>query len=102
MRVDKFRAVARMPALVGVGAFSYSLYLIHEPIVHLAYAMFRQRQLTPPQQFLVYECGVLPLCVVLGYVFYRLVERPLVQCSRFVFKQPSVPALAQPSAIEGN
>ena len=96
----RLSAVARAPALVGVGAFSYSLYLIHEPIVHLAYAMFRQRQLTPAQQFLVYECGVLPVCAGLGYVFYRLVERPLVQRSRLVFR-PQVPTLVQPSPFEG-
>jgi len=95
----RLSAVARAPALVGVGAFSYSLYLIHEPFVHLAYGMFRQRQLTPAQQFLVYECGVLPLCVGLGYVFYRLVERPLMQRSRLVFR-PQVPALVQPSPLE--
>jgi peptidoglycan/LPS O-acetylase OafA/YrhL len=96
----RLSAIARTPALVGVGAFSYSLYLIHEPVVHLAYAMLRQRDLTTAQQFLVYECGLLPLCVGLGYVFYRLVERPLVQRSRLVFR-PQVATIAQPSPFEG-
>jgi peptidoglycan/LPS O-acetylase OafA/YrhL len=98
----RLSAVARTPALVGVGAFSYSLYLIHEPFVHLAYAMFRQRLLTPAEQFLVYECGVLPVCVGLGYVFYCLVERPLVQRSRLVFRPPPAAALVQSSPFEGN
>ena len=95
-----FSAVARTRVLVGVGAFSYSVYLIHEPIVHLAYALFRQRQLTPAQQFLLYECVILPLCVALGYAFYRLVEHPFVQRTRLVFR-PRPPALAQPSPFEG-
>ena len=99
----RLSAVARAPALVGVGVFSYSLYLIHEPVVHLAYALFRQRQLTPAEQFLVYECGVLPLCVALGYVFYRLVERPLVRRSRLVFKRaPVVAAIVPQSPLEGS
>ncbi|HTA90129.1 MAG TPA: acyltransferase [Polyangiaceae bacterium] len=98
----RLSAVARTPVLVGVGTFSYSLYLIHEPIVHLAYAMLRQRQLTPVEQFLVYECGVLPFSVGLGYVFYRLVERPLVQGGRRVFKRAPVPAPVQPLPLEAN
>ena len=98
----RLSAIARTPALVGVGTFSYSLYLIHEPIVHLMHALLGQRQFTPAEQFLVYECGVLPLCVGLGYIFYRLVERPLVQRGRLVFKRARVPALVQPSPFEGN
>ena len=94
--------LARARALVGVGAFSYSLYLIHEPIVHLAYAMFKQLQLTPAEELLVYEGGVLPFCVGLGYAFYRLIERPLVQHTRLVFKRVSVPALGQATPLDGN
>jgi peptidoglycan/LPS O-acetylase OafA/YrhL len=97
----RLSACARTPAFVGVGAFSYSLYLVHEPIVHLAYEMFKQLQLTPRTELLVYECGVLPVCVGLGYVFYRLVERPLVNRGRLVFKRPAVPALVPPSPSEG-
>ena len=93
-------AVARMPALVAIGAFSYSLYLIHEPIVHLAYALFRQLPLTPAEQLVTYECALLPFCVGLGYVFYRLVERPLVDRARLVFKRQPAPALVQPSRVE--
>jgi len=88
----RLSTLARQPALVGVGAFSYSLYLIHEPIVHLAYAMLSQLQLTPGQSFVVYEGGVLPFCVGVGYLFYRLVERPLLQRGRRVFKR--TPAVA--------
>jgi peptidoglycan/LPS O-acetylase OafA/YrhL len=102
LNAPRLSAVARTPALVRVGAFSYSLYLIHEPIVHLAYALFRQRLLTPGEQFLVYECGVLPFCVGLGYVFYRLVERPLVQRGRLLFKRAPVAALVPAAPFEAN
>lgn len=79
-------------ALVGVGAFSYSLYLIHEPVVRVAYSMLRQLELRPSVQFLVYQGVLLPACVGLGYIFYRAVERPLLRRSRLVFKP--VPAAA--------
>jgi peptidoglycan/LPS O-acetylase OafA/YrhL len=95
----RLSAIARMPALVGIGAFSYSLYLVHEPLVHLAYEMLKQKELTPAQQFLAYECVALPLCVGIGYAFYRLVEYPLVQRSRLAFKH-KVPALVQLPPIE--
>ncbi len=93
---DWLSSIARTRALVAVGAFSYSLYLIHEPIVHLAYGMLRQIGLTPAQQFAVYECVLLPICVVFGYAFYRLVELPTVQWGRAVFKRQP---LAKPNVV---
>lgn len=83
----RWSSVARTNGLVAVGAFSYSLYLIHEPIVHVVYGMMRQITLTPAQQFAIYECAVLPICVVMGYAFYRLVELPAVRRGRAVFKR---------------
>jgi peptidoglycan/LPS O-acetylase OafA/YrhL len=91
--------LARTPALVKVGSFSYSLYLIHEPFVHIAYALISRRQLSPAAQLLVYELIVMPLCVVLGYVFYLLVERPFVRRSRLVFKR--LPSLAKTANVRG-
>jgi peptidoglycan/LPS O-acetylase OafA/YrhL len=92
--------IARLPVLVKVGTFSYSLYLIHEPIVHLAYAMIGQHQLTPGEQFFIYECGVLPVCVGIGYLFYRLVEHPLLRRSHLVFKRPPARAVVDPSPLQ--
>jgi peptidoglycan/LPS O-acetylase OafA/YrhL len=95
-------ALARKRAVMSVGAFSYSLYLIHEPFVHLAYGLFGQLRLSPAAQFLVYECGVLPACVALGYLFYRCVERPLTARARFVFKPAPRPPLAEPAQLAPN
>ena len=89
-RLSRF---ARTPAFVRIGVFSYSLYLTHEPIVHLAYALFEQHKPTPAVQFLVYECGLVPVCVGIGYVFYRIIERPFVQRGRVLFTRTPLPAL---------
>jgi len=96
----RFSSFARLPVFVRVGAFSYSLYLIHEPIVHLAFTLFGQLHLTPPQSFLVYECGVLPFCVGVGYLFFRLVERPLLRRAGRIFKRTPVSSL-RPSLLGG-
>jgi len=96
----RLSALARTRPLVSLGVFSYSLYLIHEPIVHVAYALLSQRHFTAGQQLAVYEGALLPLCIGLGYVFYRLVERPLVRRSHLVFKRSASPAQARSSPLE--
>jgi peptidoglycan/LPS O-acetylase OafA/YrhL len=90
----RLSAIARLPALVTVGAFSYSLYLIHQPLVILTFALLDQRRLSPAQSFFVSECVVFPFCVGLGYAFYRLVERPLMRHARTARFLQSEPARA--------
>ncbi len=67
-----------------VGVISYSVYLVHEPIVRYAYSVTRLMEISTPIQFFVFQGLVLPLCVVLGWVFFRLVELPFLNMSKKV------------------
>ena len=66
--------------LAGVGLISYSLYLIHEPLVKELYTWFPARQ--GWDAFITYSVVFTLLMVGAGYVFYRLVERPAIQWGR--------------------
>jgi peptidoglycan/LPS O-acetylase OafA/YrhL len=67
------------PPLVALGGFSYSLYLIHLPFIHLTYAVTKTKPFPDAIQFLIYQGIVLPVCVLLGYLFYRVAEKPFLQ-----------------------
>lgn len=68
-------------ALVALGIFSYSVYLIHLPLVMLfgqyAYDHFSNTEMVLFQLLLV-----VPLMLGLGYVFHLLFERPFMTASR--------------------
>ncbi|HEY4003327.1 MAG TPA: acyltransferase [Candidatus Xenobia bacterium] len=66
-----------MAMLAFVGIFSYSLYLVHEPLLHvitpLAYIVW------PPAVALPL-CGL--VCIPLAWLFFRRVEQPALAWSR--------------------
>jgi peptidoglycan/LPS O-acetylase OafA/YrhL len=81
--------VLELPALVGLGRFSYSLYLIHAPILALFYLLARRLNLEP-LGFQLFILGVaLPATVALSYVFFLAFERP------FLNRRPSTTAVSQ-------
>lgn len=63
---------------IGLGAFSYSLYLTHLFVFELIGAWFAHLTLTPLQVILVGLSGSLPLALGFAYGFYRLFERPFM------------------------
>jgi peptidoglycan/LPS O-acetylase OafA/YrhL len=65
--------------LRAVGLFSYSLYLIHGPIIDLTYVVTKGRGWPEPVQFFFYQGLVLPICVLAGYLFYRVAEKPFLK-----------------------
>ena len=65
--------------LVLVGTMSYSLYLVHEPIVH---ALGYQVQLYPPQQRFMLLVASIPLIMVLTVCLFMLVERHSLTSAR--------------------
>lgn len=73
------RRALDFPPLVALGLFSYSLYLIHLPIMQL----FWQYGLVPhglnrtPGLLLLIFPGV-PLCVLAAYLFHLVAERPFM------------------------
>jgi peptidoglycan/LPS O-acetylase OafA/YrhL len=85
--------------LTWVGLISYSVYLIHEPLVKELYTWFPGRQ--GLDAFITYSLIFTLLMVLAGYVFYRLVERPTMQWGRRLARYQPAPALVV-DAIESH
>jgi len=61
-----------------LGIFSYSLYLIHSPILELFFIAFRRIHLAPvPTTCLVFLCAT-PIICGLAYLFHLAFERPFL------------------------
>jgi peptidoglycan/LPS O-acetylase OafA/YrhL len=66
-------------ALGTVGLFSYSLYLTHEILMtHMVGALSRSLRWSQPTAVMWQLIVVMPLCLVLAWVFYLGFERPFV------------------------
>jgi peptidoglycan/LPS O-acetylase OafA/YrhL len=64
------------PMLRRLGAFSFSLYLVHYPLIALVSLGWLDRfQLTVPATFAVLVAVCVPLCLACAYVFHLVVER---------------------------
>lgn len=68
----------KLRGLLAVGKFSYSLYLVHWPIVTKLNALLLSRPLTPVAREVALWGAGLPLCLLAAYIFYLLCERPFV------------------------
>lgn len=63
--------------LAGLGAFSYSLYLMHHPILQVLFVNRPAWASTVTRQF-VFLVACLPIILFLCWVFYRLFEKPFI------------------------
>lgn len=74
------RKVLCWPPLVWVGAFSYSLYLIHAPLIEVLWQrVVLPGNSSPFAQFCIF-CGVgLPVLLLLAYLFHLFFERPFTR-----------------------
>ena len=71
--------VLERPSLVALGNFSYSLYLLHAPLLAGFYLLARSLNLTP-LAFQVFIIGIgLPATVAACYAFHLVFERPFIQ-----------------------
>ena len=67
----------------GLGLSSYSLYLLHEPIVIVVYRRFvLPRYHHGPTAFLVAVAVVLPLAIAVAWLFASVFERPFLRRDR--------------------
>ena len=75
----RLRACLGFRPLAFVGMFSYSLYLIHAPLLQAQwqYAL-RPLQLGPGLTFTLLALIGVPLVLVAAYIFYRTCERPFM------------------------
>jgi peptidoglycan/LPS O-acetylase OafA/YrhL len=60
--------------LVSLGLISYSVYLIHEPLITRSYAFLTELGLGRLWMLLLYELVFAPLLIGIGWLFFRAVE----------------------------
>jgi peptidoglycan/LPS O-acetylase OafA/YrhL len=72
-------ALLEARALVGLGHFSYSLYLMHLPVLALCYFGLRGLGVTATHMILAIPLVGGAASVLLGYGFHVLVERPFMK-----------------------
>jgi len=65
--------------LVGIGIFSYSIYLVHAPLLHLSWFVLRRLGLGDDLNFIILAVIALPLIVIVSYYFHCLFERPFMR-----------------------
>lgn len=86
----RLRLILESGALMLLGAFSYSLYLIHAPVLALVHLPIAAAPLSPIERyFAMFTLGV-PLALGAGYVFYLAFERP------FIARRPGSAPLSAP------
>jgi peptidoglycan/LPS O-acetylase OafA/YrhL len=95
---DATRAVGRLPLMlrafdsplmVGVGRFSYSLYLTHLPVVAMCYLVLKRFGLAPAIEMLVMIVVSFPISLAAAYGFYRVFERRFVNRPAVLALKPS-------------
>jgi peptidoglycan/LPS O-acetylase OafA/YrhL len=73
MRVFNWRV------LTGLGIFSYSLYLVHVPIIDLVWGGLDRMKFVSPQWLHLLSLISIPISILVAYVFYWLFERPFLR-----------------------
>lgn len=80
--------------LAGVGLFSYSLYLIHVPVIDLVWVgldRLMSPRLQSPAAARWLSLAAVPISVIAAYVFYRLFERPFFHVKTHAAARPKKP-----------
>ena len=88
--------------LVSLGIFSYSVYLIHQPIVVL-FGKYGMRHFSNTKMVLFEIFFVAPLMIGLGYLFHLVFERPFMTASprKKVSAAPVLPLASEPAVPAG-
>ncbi len=81
---SRLRRLLSAPVLVRIGGFSYSLYLLHAPLIQIAWQAGIDRVENPRVAFAVLLLASLPLSLGVAYLFYLVFERPFLPRSRRV------------------
>ncbi|MEO8393009.1 MAG: acyltransferase [Chloroflexota bacterium] len=96
LRKTSFLRVLNQPALIGLGRFSYSLYLLHTPVLALVALLIRQSGLVSLPAYLTILVLGVPVAVACAYLFHRVFERPFMsgQSAQSAVKHEGVEASA--------
>lgn len=65
--------------LVFLGTISYSVYLIHGPLIRFTHVLLDRYHLSPLIAGVIYGFGVAPAMIGLGWLYYHAVEARFVQ-----------------------
>lgn len=80
--------------IVSCGFFSYSVYLIHEPLIIQIRRLADMWHLAPVATILLLMLVAAPLMLGLGYLFHRLFEKPFMTPQRTAPRLPPAPVTA--------
>ncbi len=69
---------AVLRVLQWIGTISYSLYLIHEPLMEIFSALLHPLNWQPWEKFVFWQGGLLPVLIALSYLFHLVFERPFM------------------------
>ena len=80
---ERLRAICSARPLVSIGSYSYSLYLLHAPLLQLLWQFGISRLHTSDvsRYLLIILLGV-PFCLGCSYLFYLVCERPFLTARR--------------------
>ncbi|MBW4477314.1 MAG: acyltransferase [Tolypothrix brevis GSE-NOS-MK-07-07A] len=70
------------PLIVGLGSFSYSLYLTHGVVVTLLGHFLLSRELTPVNFTVTFYLIAVPMSLAIAYLFFLVFERPFLSSFR--------------------
>ena len=71
------RLMESRPAVL-LGTFSYSLYLVHAPVLALCQAALRPLHLSPPLGLALMLGGAVPLALLVSFAFHLAFEKPFL------------------------
>ena len=84
-------------SLMTLGAFSYSLYLVHFPLLIKMQEILHKHQFSHLTQFFVLLLAGTPLCLGAAYVFHLAFERPFMPGHPKTERQAEAAALVSPA-----
>jgi peptidoglycan/LPS O-acetylase OafA/YrhL len=87
---NMLRTALSVKPLVWIGGFSYSLYLIHAPVVQIIWQYaINPLHLGQSEGYLLQVLTGIPLTIVLAFGFSLMFERPLMTAHGFRLRLPS-------------
>lgn len=85
------------PTMMKLGAFSYSLYLLHYPILQKIHDVLRQHHISHYMQLVVLLLVGIPVCLCTAYAFHIVFERPFMPGQPKSLRQAEVAAIISPA-----
>lgn len=88
-RLDFLNHVKWLKPLAGLGVISYSLYLLHQPLIVLTQPFIAHMGFQPVRLFALFTVTALPILLALSTVFFYLFERPFMHAPGRQKKAPA-------------